>query len=153
ARPGAEQHARQLGQCLLVHPTLELDDRIERHPVFTPAPGIEFRMVAGAQTYVGIAPHQAQQEPDLLLPAVGVPPFPLDPVLGNVVTQPATRAAEDLHVLRTQSDLFEQFAIHGLLGRFAVLDATLRELPGVFADAFAPEYLVARVDQNDADVR
>jgi len=29
----------------------------------------------------------------------------------------------------------------------------LRKLPGMFADALAPEHLVARIDQNDADVR
>jgi hypothetical protein len=33
-----------------------------------------------------------------------------------------------------------------------VFDAALRELPGVGAHALAPENLVARVEQDDADV-
>ncbi len=56
-------------------------------------------------------------------------------------------------MVRAQSDFFVQLTVHRLLRRFAVLDAPLRELPGVFAYPLAPEDLVARVDQDDADVR
>jgi hypothetical protein len=45
-----------------------------------------------------------------------------------------------------------QLTEHRLLGRFTVLDAALRELPGVRANALAPENLVARIEQDDADV-
>ena len=45
-----------------------------------------------------------------------------------------------------------QFPEHGLLGAFAPIDAALRELPGVGADALAPENLVFLVEQDDADV-
>src|SRR5690606_38682354 len=62
-------------------------------------------------------------------------------------------APEDLHMLRTQSDILVEFPVHGLLGRLAVLDAALGKMPGMLADALAPEHLVARIDQNDADVR
>ena len=41
---------------------------------------------------------------------------------------------------------------HGRV-RFAGVDAALRELPGVGADALAPEHLVSLVEQDDADVR
>ena len=56
-------------------------------------------------------------------------------------------------MLGRQADLFVEFPVHGLLRRLAVLDATFGKLPGMFADALAPEHLVARIDQNDADVR
>ena len=51
-----------------------------------------------------------------------------------------------------QPHLFVQLAEHRLLWRLTVLDATLRELPGMGADALAPENLVALVEQHDADV-
>jgi hypothetical protein len=41
---------------------------------------------------------------------------------------------------------------HRLLGRLAVLDAPLRELPGVGAYSLAPKHLALLVEQDDADV-
>jgi hypothetical protein len=55
-------------------------------------------------------------------------------------------------VLGQQPDFFVQFAEHRLLGRLTVLDAALRKLPGVGAQPLAPENLVARIEQDDADV-
>src|SRR5690606_18279575 len=149
----AEQDPRQFDQRELVDLALELDHRLERHPIMAPTPGIEFRMRARAQTDVRVAPHQSQQQPDLLLPTVGVAPLAPYPVLVHFVAQPAACAAENPAVLRTQPDFLEKLPVHGLLGRFAVLDATLGELPGMFADTLAPEHLITRIDQNDADVR
>ena len=57
------------------------------------------------------------------------------------------------HVLGPKPDLFMEFAVHGLLRRFAVLDATLWKLPGVFPYPLAPKNLVTLIDQDDADVR
>ena len=54
-------------------------------------------------------------------------------------------------VLR-QPHLFVELAEHRLLRRFAVIDAPLRELPGMGADPFTPEHLVLVVEQDDADV-
>src|SRR5690606_28607990 len=95
---------------------------------------------------------QAQQEPDLLLAAVVAAPFPPDPLLGNLVAQPAASSREDAHVLRTQAGLFLQFAVHRLLGRLAALDTALRKLPRVLAHPLAPEDLIVLVDQDDANV-
>jgi hypothetical protein len=52
-----------------------------------------------------------------------------------------------------QPDFLLQFTVHGLLRRFAALDAALRKLPGVFSNALAPEDLVLRVTKDNADVR
>ena len=52
-----------------------------------------------------------------------------------------------------QPDLFLELAVHRLQRGFAVLDAALRELPGVLVDSLAPEHLVPRVGEDDADVR
>ena len=48
--------ALELGEGAPVHLALELDDRVERHPVIVPTPGIEFRPFACAQGHVGVAP-------------------------------------------------------------------------------------------------
>src|SRR5713101_4517235 len=65
-----QQEPMQLDQRLAVHLALELDHRLERHPVFVPAPGVELGMAAGAQLDVAVAARHAQQVPDLLLAAV-----------------------------------------------------------------------------------
>jgi len=52
-----------------------------------------------------------------------------------------------------QPHLFFKFPEHRLLRGFTVLDSALRKLPGMLLDAFAPEYLVPRVTENNADVR
>src|SRR5690606_38787479 len=52
-----------------------------------------------------------------------------------------------------RSHFFVQFPEHGLLGGLAPVNATLRKLPAVGADALAPEHLVLLVEQDDADVR
>ena len=151
-RVDAGQKARELGEGHLVHTTLELDHGIERHPIVIPAPGVEFRMVGGAQIHVTVATHQAQQEPDLLLPAIDAARVFADEVLWHLVAQPVARAPDDLYMLDEQPHFFVQLAEHGLLGRLAVLDAALRELPRVRAQPFAPENLVAAIEQDDADV-
>jgi hypothetical protein len=45
-----------------------------------------------------------------------------------------------------------QLPKHGLLGGFTPVNATLRKLPRVGANAFAPKYLILLVEQDDADV-
>src|SRR5690606_31890449 len=147
-----EQHARQLVQRLAIDLALELDHRVERHPVVVPTPGIELRVVRGAQVDVVVATDQSQQEPDLLLPAVVAAPLAPHPVFRHVVAQPVAGAADDADVLGTQPDFLVQLAVHRLLGRFAALDAALRKLPRMLANPLSPEDLVPRIDQDDADV-
>src|SRR5262245_31503701 len=114
------QVAVQLDQRLAVDLALELDHRLERHPVLVPAPGVELGVAARAQPDVAVAADQAQEEPDLLLPAVAATraarravaaPRPL---VGHLVAQPLARAAEDLDVVAAQPDLFLELAEHGL---------------------------------------
>src|SRR5690348_11722928 len=62
-----EQQRRKLVERKRVDFTLELDDGFQRHPVSVPAPGVEFRRIAGAQGHVAVMTDHAQQEPDLLL--------------------------------------------------------------------------------------
>jgi hypothetical protein len=149
---GAEK-AVQLGQRLPVHLALEVDHRLERHPVLVPAPGVELGLVAGAQLDVAVAPDHAQQVPDLLLPAVGAAPVAPHPFRRHLVAQPMTRAPEYADVIRRQADLLLELAVHRPLRRLAVLDAALGKLPRVLVDALAPEHLVAAVGEDDADIR
>src|SRR3569832_2689191 len=58
------QEAFKLLERQAVDLALEVDHRIHRHPVFVPAPGVEFRVAAGAQRNIAITPGQAQQKPD-----------------------------------------------------------------------------------------
>src|SRR5262245_4628469 len=156
ARPRArlaEKIARELGERQLIHLALELHYRVERHPVVVPAPGVELGLGRGAQAHVAVAPDQPQQEPDLFLAAVVSAPIALEPLRRHLVAQPVARAAEDLDVTRQQAHFLAQLAVHRLHRRLAVLDAALRELPGMLAYPLAPEHLVAPVAQDDADVR
>src|SRR5205823_5733718 len=143
----------ELEQRAPVHLALEFDHRFERHPVVVPTPCIEFGMLRRAKGYVVVAAGEPQEVPDLFLPAVAAAPFALDPVRRDVVPQPVSRTAQDLHVVRTESDFLAQFPVHRLLGRFTGIDATLRKLPRVLADPFTPKYLVSAVDDDDGDVR
>ena len=148
-----KQMAGEFSQRLLIYIALESDDRIQGHPVLAPTPGIELRMIAGTQANICIAASQPQQKPDLFLAPVSVTPFAAHPVPGYVVTQPVSRAPENLDMFRHQPDLFVQFAIHGLFRRLALIYATLRKLPGMLADTLPPEDFVSTVYQDNADVR
>jgi len=118
-----------------------------------PAPGVELGLFRSAQADVAVATNQAQQEPNLLLPAIIATQVAADPLLGNLVAQPLARARDDLHMLGLEADLFVQLAKHGLFRRLTMLDAALRKLPGVLLDPFAPEDLVTSIEQDDADIR
>src|SRR5690606_2753961 len=111
-----EQHPRELVERLAVDLALELDHRVERHPVVVPTPGVELRVIRRAQVDVAIATDQTHQEPDLLLSAVVAAPLAPHPVLGHVVAQPVAGATDDAHVLRTQPDFLVQLAVHRLFG-------------------------------------
>src|SRR2546425_3147701 len=147
------QVAMQLDQRLAVDVALEVDHRVERDPVVVPAPGIELGMPARAELHVAVPPDHAQQEPDLLLAAVAALAVAAHPLLRYLVAQPFARAAEDAHMAALQPDLFLELAVHRLQRGFAMLDAALRELPGVLMDPLAPEHLVPRVGEDDADIR
>src|SRR5574340_821642 len=116
-------------------------------------PRIEFGMRAGAQTDIAITTNQAQQKPDLLLPAVATARFALVPALRNLITHPVAGASENFHMFRHQADFFAQFAVHCLFRGFAMLYAALRILPCVLPHPLAPEHLILVVRDNDADIR
>src|SRR5437879_12115782 len=151
-----QQEAMQLGQRLAVHLALELDHRLERHPVLVPAPGVELRMAAGAQLDVAVAARHAQQVPDLLLAAVGAavglaratrPPF------RHFIAQPVARATEDADMRALQADLLLELAVHRLHRRLATLAAALPAPPGALPDARAPAGLVPRAATHDGYCR
>src|SRR4051812_9298798 len=96
----------------MVDVALEVDDCIHRYPVITPAPGIELRFFAGAQTYVATAPNQPEKKPDLLLSAVIAPPIAFDPLVRHVIAQPLACASENFHVLRAESNFLPQLPVH-----------------------------------------
>ena len=74
-------------------------------------------MPARPQLDVAVAAYQAQQEPDLLLAAVGGSlgfALAARPLFRHFVAQPLARAPENAHVRVLQADLFLQLAVHGL---------------------------------------
>src|SRR5664279_4418904 len=148
----ARQEAGELGERHLVDVALELDHEVERDPVVVPAPRVELRMVGGAQVHVAVAAGELEQEPDLLLAAIVAACVASDEVRRHLVAQPVARSRHDSNMVRGQPHLFVELAEHRLLGRLAVIDAPLRELPGMGSYPFAPEHLVLRVEQDDADV-
>src|SRR4051812_47476314 len=142
----------QFGQRLLVNISLELDHRFERNPVIVPAPCIEFRLFVCAQLHVTVARGHPEQKPYLLLAAIGAAPISPHPLIGDFVAQPLSSASEHADMVRLEPGLFLKLAEHGLFGRLAMLDATLRKLPGVLVDTLAPEHLVSGVAEDDADI-
>src|SRR5437899_8146445 len=113
--PDAEV-ALELGQRASIHFTLELDYRIERHPVVVPPPRVELRTLVCAQLDVSIAPDEPEQIPDLLLPAIASAPLALHPVLRHLVTQPIARAAQDPDMKRLEPDFLVQLPVQRVLG-------------------------------------
>ena len=96
--------------------------------------------------------HHLQQIPDLLLALVEATGVASDVALGHFIAQPVAGACHDAHVLGHQPHFLTQFPKHGLLGCLATVDAALRKLPAVGANALAPKHLVALVEQDDADI-
>src|SRR4249920_1204385 len=86
----AKEIAGELGERALIHVALEIDHRLERHPVVVPPPGVEFGPLGRAQLHVALATDQAQQKPDLFLPPVVAAPIPLEPPRRNFVAQPVS---------------------------------------------------------------
>jgi len=109
-------------------------------------------VLRGTKLNIAVATDKPEQIPDLFLTTVVASPLTPDPILWHFVSKPVPGAGDDTHVVRTKTDLLFEFAKHGLLRRFTALDATLRKLPRMFADALAPKHLVTPVQQDDADV-
>src|SRR5581483_5498028 len=102
--------------------------------------------------YLGVLGEEPQREPLLLLSdADGIAAAP-DIASRQSVTQPIASDAQDLHVRRLQAELLEELAIQRLLGALAGIDAALRELPRVLADALGPKHLPCPSGQDDAHV-
>lgn len=55
--------------------------------------------------------------------------------------------------MRLQTDLFGQFAVHGLFRRLIGLDSALRKLPRILANTSAPKQLVSVITEYYADIR
>src|SRR3954469_22391241 len=65
----------ELVQRLLVDVALELDHRVEWHPVVVPSPGVELWFCRGAQVHITVAPDEPEQIPDLFLAFVIAAPI------------------------------------------------------------------------------
>jgi hypothetical protein len=52
-----------------------------------------------------------------------------------------------------ETDLFVEFAKHGLNRTFTVFNATLRELPSMFPDTLTPKDLIFLINEDDSDIR
>ena len=143
----------EFGQGHLIDAAFELDHYIQRHPIVVPSPGIELGMVGGPKVQIPIVAHQLKQIPDLFLAFVMTARIAADVPVRHLIAQPVPRTGDQAHMVGMQSHLLMQLTKHGLLGGFAPVNATLRKLPAVGANAFAPEHLVLLVEQDDADVR
>src|SRR5699024_4267959 len=104
-----------------------------------------FRLVAGVEAKAGFRRHQLEHEPFLFLADAHRLAVTADITARQAIAQPAARTADHLHMFRAQADFFFEFAKQCVLGRLAALNAALRELPGLLADALGPENLAARI--------
>jgi hypothetical protein len=68
------------------------------------------------------------------------------------IPQPASRAADDFHIVCTEADFLSKLPVKRILGGFIMFDATLGKLPGVLPYSPCPENFSSVIGQNDSDV-
>src|SRR5690606_16599924 len=95
---------------------------------------------------------QAQQEPLLFLADAQRLAMSTDQTLRQTITQPATGAGENFHILLFQADFFVEFTVEGFFRRLARIDSALRELPGVLVTPPGPKHLSDTIGRDDADI-
>ena len=116
--PG-ESDGRELEKRARIDQAFEVNHFLDRLPVRSPAPLIEFGFIGLAKIELHVRTLQAQQEPTLLLPDTHRMLIPANVAGRQTVPQPASGAADKFDVISRHSDFFEQ------LGRMVDLD-TLR---------------------------
>src|SRR4026208_2020894 len=112
-----------------VHVALEVDDLAHRRPVVDPLPAIELGFGGDVEAQQVLPTQEAQQEPELLLPAAPRPRASPHVLLWQAVTEPIARAAEHRDVVRLQTDLLPELAGQGLLRRLRAPHAPPRAPP------------------------
>jgi len=143
---------REMTQRLLIDTALEHDDVLRRIPEIDPAPEIELGMLVRVEPERGFLADEPQQEPDLFLADADRPLVMAHEPVRQAIAQPARRRAEHLNVMRTETGLFLELAVHRLDRRLVAAHAALRELPAVAPDAARPEHAAVVLEKDDADV-
>ena len=142
----------KLFQRAAVDAAFEEHDLARRMPVIDPLPVIELRLLARIDLHVVFTAEQPQQEPSLFLSDTGGAGPASDVSPGEAVTKPVAGLADKLDMGRRQAELFPELPIQGVHGRLMRLDAALRELPGVLADAARPEHSTRVVVEDNPHV-
>ncbi len=147
-----EDQRRQFPERAAVDASLEVDDAVGGVPVPHPAPVVELRFLAPVETKVRLVAKYAQHEPALFLADAKRVAVAANEAVRKPVAEPVAGHAKDFHLIRLEAHFLAQFPVHGLFGRFVVLDAALGELPRILAHAPAPEKAPFLVAEDDAHV-
>lgn len=114
---------------------------------------IEFRVVHRVQANRRVVDLQLQQEPHLLLAdAARIGALALV-ARRQPVTQPATGAPHDRHVVGPETDFLMQFPVKRFFRGFPEVDPALRELPSAVAKTPRPQHLTVVARDYHAHVR
>src|SRR3989344_3467821 len=146
------QTRRKFFECATIDLALEGDHLPQRIPVTDPAPAIELGLAGQIHAYTVLGAGQAQQEPLLFLADAQRLAVGSHQALRQTITQPATGAGEDLHILLFQAHFFVEFAKQRLFRRFTGVDTALGDLPGILIDPPSPQHLTDIIGQDDADI-
>ena len=114
-------------------------------------------MCIGGDVDVAVFAGEAHREPFLFLAAIFALERDPDEMRGKIVGEPPRRLADDPRL--AGAGLLFQLAQRGFTGRFALVDAALRHLPGEGAagidllDAVADPDKTIAIDEHDTDAR
>src|SRR3569832_1486700 len=155
---GGERHVRaqqrrEFTQRAHVHPAFERHHVANRVPITHPAPVVELGPLAQGEAHVGVVGQQTKQIPDLLLADAHGLVVLADEAARQTVAQPATRVAENLDVLRPETQFLIELAEQGFVRRLIAAYAALRKLPRILPDTPRPQQAAAIIAENDPDIR
>ena len=108
----------------------------------------------GFDVDIGVSALETHQEPHLPLSAILALPDPSDHLVGQVVEMFLAAAREDIDQVGAHARFFKQLAQRGGFRIFALVNATLRHLPGIGAlgtvQTLPDKYFSLHIGKHDA---
>ena len=148
-----ESDRRELEKRAGIDQAFEVNHFLDRLPIGSPAPLIEFGFIGLAKIELHLCAFQAQQEPTLLLPDAHRMLIPANVAGGETVPQPAGGAADKFDVISRHSDFFVELAVGRVFEPLADAHTALRKLPTPAAGTASEKNIPLAAHQDDANVR
>ena len=139
-------------QGLGIDIALEVDDLVDRIPVLDPFPVVKLGLFRVVQAEIRLVAENTKQEPALFLADADRIAILAHVTPRQAILEPVTSLAEHINLVWLEPDLFAEFTKHCLFGRLVFVDASLRKLPGILADALGPEKFALIVTEYYSDI-